>query len=229
MAEKKIRIMPGGPYEVSPEIPLNQQVIKADAKGNSIAWEKGKDYPKQDAPYHLCRCGHSKNKPFCDGTHTHVKFNDKEVASKAPFDKQCKHYKGDTVDLLDNEELCAVARFCDVGESVWTYAVASSVPGYEEAAIQEACNCPSGRLVIRRKDGERVEPELPQEIACIEDVPEGHRGPLWARGGITLEGADGSTYEVRNRMTLCRCGESGNMPFCDASHLQCKHMEGRDE
>ena len=26
--------------------------------------------------YALCRCGHSKNKPFCDGTHWYVKFDD---------------------------------------------------------------------------------------------------------------------------------------------------------
>jgi len=26
----------------------------------------------------LCRCGHSKNKPFCDGTHWYVKFTDDE-------------------------------------------------------------------------------------------------------------------------------------------------------
>jgi CDGSH-type Zn-finger protein len=33
------------------------------------------------------------------------------------------------------------------------------------------------------------------------------------------EGAGFETYEVRNRVTLCRCGASTNKPFCDASHV----------
>lgn len=30
--------------------------------------------------------------------------------------------------------------------------------------------------------------------------------------------ADGRAYEVRNRMTLCRCGRSENKPFCNGAH-----------
>jgi putative NADH-flavin reductase len=45
---------------------------------------------------------------------------------------------------------------------------------------------------------------------------------LWVGGAGGLEvpvvSADGETYEVRNRMTLCRCGRSANKPFCDGSH-----------
>ena len=46
------------------------------------------------------------------------------------------------------------------------------------------------------------------------DVVEG----LVIRGGIQVEGSDGFLYKRRNRVTLCRCGESEIMPFCDSSH-----------
>lgn len=231
MAEetKKIKIIPGGPYEVTADIPLNHATIVPDARGAGLKWDVGTPYETPgDEPYHLCRCGHSRIKPFCDGTHEDVMFHDEEVARDASYDENAKCYEGDTVDLLDDEDLCAVARFCDRGEQVWTYAVASSQPGFEKEAIYQACACPGGRLTIRRKTGEKIEPALPQEISTIEDPAKEHRGPLWVKGGIQVEGADGRLYHVRNRVTLCRCGQSDNMPFCDATHLQCDHMKGLD-
>jgi CDGSH-type Zn-finger protein len=33
-----------------------------------------------------------------------------------------------------------------------------------------------------------------------------------------LTSADGHQYEVRDNMTVCRCGASKNKPFCDGSH-----------
>ncbi len=73
--------------------------------------------------------------------------------------------------------------------------------------------CPSGRIAhAATVDAEPDEPEFEPSIAVIRD------GPLWVRGGIPVESADGTTYEVRNRVTLCRCGRSSNKPFCDGTH-----------
>jgi hypothetical protein len=83
-----------------------------------------------------------------------------------------------------------------------------------------AANCHSGRLVIRdRQTGEPIEPTFEPSIGVVEE-PGGEPGPLWVRGGIPVVSADGTPYEVRKRVTLCRCGRSGNKPFCDGRHLQ---------
>ena len=227
--EKKIKITPNGPYEISPGIPMQQAVIGIDDKGTSEKWEKGKAYPSETEPYHICRCGHSKNKPYCDGTHNEIGFEGEEVASRAPYNEQAIRYEGETVDLLDNESLCASMRFCDRGPTVWRAAMESGNPENRALAIEEACACAAGRLTVVEKDGTAHEENLPQEISPIEDTAAGMRGPLWVKGGIPIEGADGQEYELRNRMTLCRCGESSNLPFCDTSHLRCPHMDGFDQ
>ena len=85
-------------------------------------------------------------------------------------------------------------------------------------AIQEAKDCPSGRLVVWNKEGEPYEPELEPSVGVVHDPATSPMGPLWVRGGISVESADGSEYEVRNRVTLCRCGKSANKPFCDGTH-----------
>jgi CDGSH-type Zn-finger protein len=46
------------------------------------------------------------------------------------------------------------------------------------------------------------------------------------RGGIEVHSADGRVYELRNRVALCRCGASGNKPFCDGSHVATGFNDG---
>ena len=45
-------------------------------------------------------------------------------------------------------------------------------------------------------------------------------GPLRVKGDVVLKDADGETYDLKGReaVSLCRCGHSGNKPFCDGSH-----------
>jgi hypothetical protein len=76
-------------------------------------------------------------------------------------------------------------------------------------------HCPSGRLVVSpSEDAPAEEPEFTPSVAIVPD------GPLWVRGGIPVEAPDGFTYEVRNRVTLCRCGHSKNKPYCDGTHAE---------
>ena len=92
-------------------------------------------------------------------------------------------------------------------------------PETRKLVEHEAGHCPSGRLIVwDRATGEAIEPKFEPSIGLIEDTAKQVMGPIWVRGGISVVSADGEAYEVRNRMTLCRCGRSSNKPFCDGSH-----------
>jgi CDGSH-type Zn-finger protein len=41
------------------------------------------------------------------------------------------------------------------------------------------------------------------------------------KGQVTIQSEDGQSLTTRSKAALCRCGASGNKPFCDSSHKQC--------
>jgi CDGSH-type Zn-finger protein len=193
-----------------------------DKKGFSEKWKADKQYPDQEA-YILCRCGKSKNKPYCDSTHLKIKFDGTETADNKPYYKKAVKTEGPELMLADEVDLCASARFCDRDNGAWTLTEKSDDPKSYKQAIEECCNCPSGRLVIHdKKTGQPIEPKLTESISAIEDPESKVSGPLWVKGGVQIESADGKQYECRNRVTLCRCGQSKNKPFCDSTHVEVK-------
>lgn len=73
--EMRIVVSNNGPYQVSGDIPIRLASIVRNADGLSWDWE-GK-VPRATEPYYqLCRCGHSRSKPFCDGSHASIHFQD---------------------------------------------------------------------------------------------------------------------------------------------------------
>ena len=214
----KIKVTKNGSYLIYGEIPIQKMVILADSDGTATEWQLGTKYPSQKI-YSLCRCGQSKNKPFCDGTHLKVNFDGTETAGEEAYFKKPKKIDGSTLKLTDTEELCASARFCHRAGGIWNLVPASGDSEKKRTAIEEACDCPSGRLVIFDKQARKtIEPNLAKSIGLIEDPEMGVSGPIWVRGAIPVESAYGKAYHVRNRVTLCRCGKSKNKPFCDSSH-----------
>ena len=221
----KITITKDGPYAVDAGIPIKEVVSVADSAGGVLAYEEEKDAVKTSSAAYLCRCGRSANKPFCDGQHTKIAFDGTETNDRKSYDDGAEFVEGAVYDVLDNRDLCAVGRFCDVGNGFWD-AVDKSDQASKKYVEHVGCTCNSGRFtLVDKQSGQKLEPELEKEIYLVKDTPAKHLGPINLRGGIQVVSHDGFEYEVRNRVALCRCGESDNKPFCDASHMNCKHME----
>jgi CDGSH-type Zn-finger protein len=214
----KLRVLKNGPYLVSGSVPLRKMTIHCDSTSIPSDWLMGEKLETSET-YALCRCGQTKNKPFCDGTHVQINFDGTEMSDNEPFEKMARVIDGPELMLKDAEILCASARFCHRGGDIWPQIPKSDDPKLKENAMRNACDCPSGRLVIIDKQtGKTNEPSLEKSIGFIEDQGIGVDGPIWVRGNIPVYSAAGKLYEVRNRVTLCRCGKSTNKPFCDSSH-----------
>lgn len=217
--EGTIKVTPNGPYIVSGNIPMSKQVIIPDEKGYSYKWEEGTQYPDQEE-YALCRCGHSNNKPYCDGTYEKVDWDGNERSIKDKYIQIAKMQRGPGVDLTDAIRLCSSARFCDREGGIWKLTKKSKDTQARDLAVQQASDCPSGRLVVWDKQtGQPIEPHFQPSIGIVEAPHTKVSGPIWVRGGIPIKASDGTAHEVRNRVTLCRCGRSENKPFCDSTHV----------
>jgi CDGSH-type Zn-finger protein/uncharacterized Fe-S cluster protein YjdI len=90
--------------------------------------------------------------------------------------------------------------------------IMTSGAGADEIAAA-IVKCPSGALHFTRLDGGAA--ELSPGDNTIVPTP---KVPLCLRGCVQLRSADGSLIVKDRRLTLCRCGQSHNKPFCDNSH-----------
>ena len=87
MDEKKIKVLKNGPYQVKGNVPLDELEYTMDPATHAMETEKVKDF-ETGAVYAICRCGRSKNYPFCDGSHLNEPpFDGTEVASTEGADE----------------------------------------------------------------------------------------------------------------------------------------------
>lgn len=165
--------------------------------------------------FSLCRCGGSSSKPFCDDTHLTNGFDGTEVADRGARADRMRTFRGEGVTLTDDESLCAHASFCvNRRTHVWAMVRDAEDPEVRQQLRTMVSHCPSGRLALDDEQDDDAEPTFEPSVAVVAD------GPLFVRGGVEVIGADGEPYEIRNRVALCRCGRSGNKPFCDGTHLE---------
>lgn len=220
----RIKITHNGPYLVTGSIPIKEMIITQEK--HHMALKEGRLLPQADE-YALCRCGGSHNAPFCDGAHAINRFNGAETASRAPYRERINDViSGQTMNLLDDGR-CAFSRFCHTERGdIWSITERDSNTLNRESAICAAAECPAGRLVATDKEGNILERGADPEILIVQDPQKDCSAGIFVKGSIVIEGADGEEYEVRNRVALCRCGRSGNKPFCDASHVNAVFNDG---
>lgn len=89
-----IKITPDGPYLLYGNPPMDQEIIVLNDEGSSWTYRKGNHFSTTEEPTALCRCGASKNKPYCDGSHHHTDWDPKETASHKPLLEDAEEYIG---------------------------------------------------------------------------------------------------------------------------------------
>jgi CDGSH-type Zn-finger protein len=180
----------------------------------------------------LCRCGASKNKPFCDGTHGTIGFSsENKIAEnggsgneeKKVIKDRRKSYVGKKITVHDNRRICSHAAECVNNLSSVFKLNARPWIDPDGATLEEIINtirkCPSGALSYSIDDVEhRDQNERTPMVTVSKD------GPYLITGGIELIGGDANNIiqfgdgASKEHYTLCRCGASNNKPFCDGMH-----------
>jgi CDGSH-type Zn-finger protein len=173
----------------------------------------------------LCRCGQSKNKPFCDGSHRGAEFSSAPDHSKIR-NAEIKYtgtIDGRDVTIAYTPVLCSHAGECsrlartifNPSDKPWIKPENGSV----DDVLAVLAACPSGALRIAITD------QTPQHLTTPDvEIAVEKNGPYWVKN-VPLEAEFNGVGASRSKYVLCRCGLSKNKPFCDGSHYDAKWQD----
>ncbi len=167
----------------------------------------------------LCRCGQSKNKPFCDGVHVAYGFTDERGENE---DDERLVFPGDPITIYENVAICSHAGYCPNGKPDKWRPKTKNGGFTDEELIEKISKCPSGTLSYAHGTTEHRNPKAgrPRKIRMRKD------GPFEIEGGIELQNTKWGEGASREHYALCRCGASKMKPFCDGTHDEVwKHGE----
>lgn len=222
----KILPLPNGPYylinDMQPKVVYNLQNFKGEPLSTTVGIA-------------LCRCGASKNKPFCDGTHSVIGFSsanktleENDDIEKIVIKDKRRDYPGKEITVHDNRRICSHAAECvnnlssvfKLGSRPWINPDGSKM----NDIIEVVRRCPSGALSYSIDGVEYRDPEEQRNptVTVLKN------GPYHITGGIELIGENIQFGEgaSKEHYTLCRCGASENKPFCDGAHKSSKFNDG---
>src|SRR4051812_34177033 len=160
-AKPRLACLPNGPYYLLNDTAAVPVPNLRRQSGEGCATVRG---------VALCRCGGSRNKPFCDGTHGAIGFKDARAAEPRP-DKR-ERYAGKAITIFDNRALCAHAGYCtDSLKSVFRQRAEPWIDP-DGAAVREIIatieKCPSGALSYAI-DGTEAKPAERAPMVTVTD------------------------------------------------------------
>lgn len=162
----------------------------------------------------LCRCGQSKNKPFCDGSHNDSGFDGS--ASDVSHRDRVYPYEGAQVAVYYNKLLCSHAGECarlapdvfDPAKKPWV----QPDNGEVDLIKQVVATCPSGALRLSAP-GQSATALTQDDVTVSVD----RHGPIRVTN-VPIGAETWAEGQSEKKYVLCRCGKSGNKPFCDGTH-----------
>lgn len=74
--------------------------------------------------------------------------------------------------------------------------------------------------MVFKDDGKGKAGNIDDDLAAGElTINPATDGPLLISGPLEIRNAEGTVLFRGEKTALCRCGASGNKPFCDGSHM----------
>jgi uncharacterized Fe-S cluster protein YjdI len=136
-----------------------------------------------------------------------------------PTSRALQTYEGDAVTVTFDPGLCIHSENCvrglpsvfDPSRKRW---IRPDAAGADEV-VAAVARCPTGALRARRAGQGSPAVSSTEVVVTVSSD-----GPLLLRGPLRIENAAGEIITTADAAALCRCGGTGNPPFCDGSHTR---------
>ncbi|MBS1170280.1 MAG: domain S-box protein [Burkholderiaceae bacterium] len=159
-----------------------------------------------------------------DATERYLKEKNRQqetaAAPVAATKKPLQSYSAPGITVNFDPNLCYHSAVClktlpavfDVHRRPWVLPGAATI----EEVMATVEKCPSGALTYLREGV--AEQKTIVEAVTGATIQASRNGPLLIQGQFTLQDEGGTEITTPGRAALCRCGATGNQPFCDNSH-----------
>lgn len=116
-------------------------------------------------------------------------------------------------DLCNHSEICFrnLPRVFNPKRRPWI-----KVDAADSAKVMEVVDkCPTGALSYDNKKAEKKPKEIVEKSTIVKLMK---NGSILLSGDFKIINSDGVELNITGKVSLCRCGKSEKMPFCDGTH-----------